>query len=384
MRRHDQGPAGPQDADWSPPALAVMLGVAFMAGTLVLTDTIGKTFDDLFADVYDGHRRRRARPRPPSRGPTSAGDQRGRVDQSLVDDGRRRRRRGRRRGQVFGYARLVGRDGEALGRSRHGRARPRRQLERLPELNPFTLVEGRAPRADDEVVIDRKSAERRRPGGGRHHHRAGPGPAPARSRVTGIATLRGRRQPRRRHLRAVHHRGGPAPGGGARQVRQHRRGRRRRRVPGRSSSDRDRDAVPEPASRRSPARRSPRRPRTQIRDDLSFFNTFMLMFAVIALLVGAFMIFNTFSITVAQRTPGERAAAGARRQPAPGAWARCWSRPSWSGSSPRSSGLAAGLVVAAGPPGAARADSGFLDLPAGSTVVRRPHGGRLARRRRAS
>ena len=35
---------------------------------------------------------------------------------------------------------------------------------------------------------------------------------------------------------------------------------------------------------------------------LSFFNTFLLIFAVVALLVGAFMIFNTFSITVAQRT----------------------------------------------------------------------------------
>ena len=34
-------------------ALAVMLGVAFMSGTLVLTDTISKTFDDLFANVYE-------------------------------------------------------------------------------------------------------------------------------------------------------------------------------------------------------------------------------------------------------------------------------------------------------------------------------------------
>ena len=32
-------------------ALAVTLGVAFMAGTLVLTDTFGKTFDDLSAGV---------------------------------------------------------------------------------------------------------------------------------------------------------------------------------------------------------------------------------------------------------------------------------------------------------------------------------------------
>ena len=35
-------------------ALAVTLGVAFMAGTLVLTDTMGKVFDDLFADVNAG------------------------------------------------------------------------------------------------------------------------------------------------------------------------------------------------------------------------------------------------------------------------------------------------------------------------------------------
>src|SRR5215217_6184088 len=33
-------------------ALAVTLGVAFMSGTLVLTDTIQRTFDDLFSDIY--------------------------------------------------------------------------------------------------------------------------------------------------------------------------------------------------------------------------------------------------------------------------------------------------------------------------------------------
>ena len=36
----------------SAPALAVMLGIAFLAGTLVFTDTIKRTFDDLFADIY--------------------------------------------------------------------------------------------------------------------------------------------------------------------------------------------------------------------------------------------------------------------------------------------------------------------------------------------
>ena len=35
-------------------ALAVTLGVAFMTGTLVLTDTFGQTFNDLSAGVYKG------------------------------------------------------------------------------------------------------------------------------------------------------------------------------------------------------------------------------------------------------------------------------------------------------------------------------------------
>src|SRR6185503_15609141 len=39
-----------------------------------------------------------------------------------------------------------------------------------------------------------------------------------------------------------------------------------------------------------------------VQSAMSFFNTFMVIFAIVALLVGAFMIFNTFSITVAQRT----------------------------------------------------------------------------------
>jgi putative ABC transport system permease protein len=39
----------------------------------------------------------------------------------------------------------------------------------------------------------------------------------------------------------------------------------------------------------------------QIRENLGFFNTFLLVFAIIALFVGAFIIYNTFSIIVAQR-----------------------------------------------------------------------------------
>ena len=40
----------------------------------------------------------------------------------------------------------------------------------------------------------------------------------------------------------------------------------------------------------------------EVADALSFFNTFMVIFAAIALFVASFIIYNTFSILVAQRT----------------------------------------------------------------------------------
>ena len=57
--------------------------------------------------------------------------------------------------------------------------------------------------------------------------------------------------------------------------------------------------------RRPQLRRNPR--------NLSFLQTFLLVFGFIAVFVGAFMIFNTFSITVAQRVSRVRRAADARR-----------------------------------------------------------------------
>ena len=48
-------------------------------------------------------------------------------------------------------------------------------------------------------------------------------------------------------------------------------------------------------------------------DALGFIRTALLVFAGVALLVGGFLIFNTFTVTVAQRTKRVRAAAHARR-----------------------------------------------------------------------
>src|ERR1035441_8963341 len=43
-------------------------------------------------------------------------------------------------------------------------------------------------------------------------------------------------------------------------------------------------------------------PHLYVESNLSFLRTFLLIFAYVSLVVGAFIIFNTFSITVAQRT----------------------------------------------------------------------------------
>ena len=79
-------------------ALAVTLGVAFMAGTLVLTDTFGKTFDDLSAGVYKGTDAV-VRATAVFNGPQFTGEQRPFVNASLVQHAAPGSRRGRRRRQ---------------------------------------------------------------------------------------------------------------------------------------------------------------------------------------------------------------------------------------------------------------------------------------------
>ena len=102
-------------------SFAVLLGVAFMAGTLVLTDTIGKTFDGLFAEANDGTDAY-------VRGELAfdselMGEQRARLDVSPGRRHQRRRRRRRGRGPHRGLrpARRQGR--QADRQPRHGCAR---------------------------------------------------------------------------------------------------------------------------------------------------------------------------------------------------------------------------------------------------------------------
>ena len=76
--------------------------------------------------------------------------------------------------------------------------------------------------------------------------------------------------------------------------------------------------------------------KSQIAKLLSFIRTFLLVFAVISIFVGAFIIFNTFSMLVAQRSRELallRAVGASRKQ----VTRACWARRSASASSARRS-----------------------------------------------
>jgi putative ABC transport system permease protein len=294
-------------------ALAVTLGVAFMAGTLVLTDTIRATFDNLFSDVYQGTDAV-VRAKAAFEGPPGAGVQRGRVDGSLVDRLRRVDGVAAAEGDVGGYARLVGRDGKAVGNPAIGAPMIGMSWTENTALNTFTLVSGTAPSRADEVVIDRKSA---RDGGlsvGDTTTVLVTGP-PQRVRIAGIARFGKADSP-----------GGASIVAFKRAVAQQLVG-----EPGKYDSvsvlaatgiSQDElvsrlSRVLPPGTQALTGAAITAETQSEIAKGFRYFDTFMLIFAVIALLVGSFMIFNTFSITVAQRTRENgllRALGASRRQ----------------------------------------------------------------------
>ena len=182
-----------------------------MAGTLVLTDTIGQTFDDLFADVNEGTDAVRPR-RGRLRATTSCGDQRARLDAVARRHRRRRRRRRRGRGPASRATPRSSTRTASRSATRRWARRPSAATGSTDdELNPFDLAEGRAPEADDEVVIDKGSADDGRLRRRRHDHGARPRPARSTCTIVGIATFGDADSPGGATLRAVHPDAAAAP-----------------------------------------------------------------------------------------------------------------------------------------------------------------------------
>ena len=136
--------------------LGVLLGVAFLTGTLVLSDTVNRTFRELFADVNAGTD---AWVRSSSSIEGQFGLSRARIDETLVQTVSRVDGAEVVEGQVQGFAQIVGADGEPIGNPDMGAPTFGGNWSTTDALNPFTLVAGAPPRADDDIVIDKKSAD---------------------------------------------------------------------------------------------------------------------------------------------------------------------------------------------------------------------------------
>src|SRR5512133_812757 len=141
-------------------ALAVTLGVAFMSGTMVLTDTISRTFDNLFADVNRGTDAYVRSAQSLSSGfGGAARRQRGRVPASLVPEIQSVTGVAAAEGNLQFYAQLVDKKGDAIGNPQQGAPTFGFNWGTVKALNPYRLEPGGQAPEGGQVVIDAASAK---------------------------------------------------------------------------------------------------------------------------------------------------------------------------------------------------------------------------------
>jgi putative ABC transport system permease protein len=135
-------------------AFAVILGVAFLAGTLILTDTIKGTLNDVLAKADEGTD---AYVRSSSALELGYGQTAQPFDATLVDSIRQVDGVDEVSIEVSGYAQIVDKDGKAVGTANTGLLGM--NWVTVKRLNPFTLSSGRAPHGPNEIAIDKHSAK---------------------------------------------------------------------------------------------------------------------------------------------------------------------------------------------------------------------------------
>ncbi|MBO2465636.1 ABC transporter permease [Actinomadura sp. LCR2-06] len=270
-------------------AVAVILGVAFVAGTLIFTDSMNKQFDDLFSrvgkniavdvrakKVVGGDDGQSAQPVPASVLKALRG-----VD-GVKDP----------QGNVNGYAAVVGRDGKIVGAGGQG---PPQIGSNWNTDGSFDLKAGRAPRGPGEVIIDAGTAKKGRFSVGDTVGVVSSG-APQRMRIVGLidtgnlmgASVTAFDTPTAQRLMLKPgyfsdiEMGSTGPS---------------------ETQLRDRVAKVLPNGVEAVTGTKMRdENKSDVAQIMGFFRTFLLVFALISIFVGAFIIFNTFSMLVAQRT----------------------------------------------------------------------------------
>jgi len=279
-------------------ALAIVLGVAFVAGTLVFTDTIGHTFDTLYGQIYQGTAVV-VRAQQPFNPGVSFSIQRQPIEASLRATVDRVPGVKDTALDIEGYAQLVGRNGKPIGHPVNGPPTLGEAWISIPGLNPLRLQSGRPPAAASDIVIDRHSASV-------GHFSVGDRVtvlthlAPVTYTIAGIATWASADSPLGATIVAF------TPSTAAEVLGQ----------PGKVnqinvSADpgvsqavlaaRIQSAIHNPSIQVVTGQQVTREGESSIHQAFSSLNALLLVFAGIALFVGSFLIFNTFSIVVAQR-----------------------------------------------------------------------------------
>ena len=274
-------------------AMAVVLGVSFVSGALVLTDTLGRVFDDLFVSTS-------AKTDVEVRGQALFEGQSGTARQ-LVPSSELERIRAlpgvaAATGDVSGYAQVVGKDGKAYGSN--GPPTFGQNYDAEPLTSSYTLRRGAAPGSPTEVAIDARTAEQTGydlgdqipvllPEGQQSFTLSGVFGFGENDNIGG-ASISAFEQTTAEQLFS--------PPGELLSVRV-------AADEGVSEAElRDTVAAGLPAGLEAlTGTDSAQAQSDEVKGFFGFFQTFLLVFAGIALFVGAFLIFNTFSILVAQR-----------------------------------------------------------------------------------
>jgi putative ABC transport system permease protein len=294
-------------------SVAVMLGVAFMAGTLVLTDTIKKSYDDVAVNVYKSTDAvvRSARH---VKGSNDVHAVRGTVDAATLARVRLADGVAAAEPQLAGVAVAVGHDGRLVDASPNREAPIALGWSPTPALNPLHLVAGHAPVAADEVVVDRATQRAARFVVGETIQVVGPSGSGA-YRLAGVATYGGSDDAAGAQVVAFSQEtaarvlGTPGRFAAIQVVAR----------PGVSQTQLVANvtrAVDDASVQVVTGAQAAQDARTASGTALQFVDMFLLTFAIVALVVGSFVIYNTFSITVAQRTKETALlrAIGARRK----------------------------------------------------------------------
>ncbi len=277
---------------------AVVLGVAFVSGTLVFTDTLEQTFTSLFENTSSDVTVSPKAAFDAGLAGTSIGGSAPSMPESVVSEVRAVDGVALAEGNVQAEGvYVINKDGHVLNTG--GAPGIGVNWSNQPDLSSMTLVKGRSPRGEDEVALDTGTIEKT-------GYRIGD--------TVPLVTTGPRVQA---HLVGVLRFGKSGGLAGASLTAFDMRTAQRLllkpgRVSGVSAVAEDGVTDQKLADRISAALGADFEVKTksqqaqdlaaQLEDSLQFISTFLLVFAAVALFVGTFLILNTFSMLVAQRT----------------------------------------------------------------------------------